>query len=98
MADAYIVIFGFVGVVAACVFSAKAGQFYERRRWEQRILKRAGVQADDAVDALPAAAHSRLDRLERAVDTIAGEVERVVEGQQFVTRLLSEPKAGRESR
>jgi len=32
----------------------------------------------------------RLERIEQAVDAIAIEVERVSEGQRFVTRLLSE--------
>ena len=40
----------------------------------------------------PAAPDSteRLERIEQAVDAIAIEVERVSEGQRFVTRLLSE--------
>ena len=38
----------------------------------------------------------RLDRIEHAVDSIALEVERISEGQRFVTRLLAErpPHAG----
>jgi archaellum component FlaC len=44
--------------------------------------------------ALPSAAFSetaqRLERLESAVDTIAVEIERISEGQRFVTKLLSE--------
>ena len=36
----------------------------------------------------------RLRRLENSVDAIAVEIERVSEGQRFVTRLLSEPKVG----
>lgn len=32
----------------------------------------------------------RLDRLEKAIDTIAFEIERVSEGQRFVTRLMTE--------
>lgn len=36
----------------------------------------------------------RLDRLEQAVETIAVEMERVSEGQRFVTRILTEGKAG----
>jgi hypothetical protein len=33
---------------------------------------------------------ARLDRIERAVESIAVEIERVSEGQRFTTRLLSE--------
>jgi hypothetical protein len=35
-------------------------------------------------------AQQRLERLEQAVDAIALELERVGEGQRFVTRLLAE--------
>jgi len=34
----------------------------------------------------------RLDRIERAVDSIALEVERISEGQRFVTKLMSESR------
>jgi hypothetical protein len=43
--------------------------------------------------ALPAEASQRLERLEQAVDTVAVEMERVSEGQRFMTRLLMEPNA-----
>ena len=33
----------------------------------------------------------RMERLESAVDAIAVEIERISEGQRFVTRLLTEP-------
>lgn len=36
------------------------------------------------------ATHQRLDQLQQAVDAIAIEVERISEGQRFVTKLLSE--------
>jgi hypothetical protein len=36
---------------------------------------------------------ARLERLERAVDTIAIEMERLGEGQRFTTRLLAERAA-----
>ena len=42
---------------------------------------------------LPAEASQRLERLEQAVDTVALEMERVSEGQRFMTRLLTEPNA-----
>jgi hypothetical protein len=40
---------------------------------------------------------STQDRLERAVDAIALEVERISEGQRFVTRLLAESSSQRQS-
>ncbi len=36
----------------------------------------------------------RLERMEQAIDTIAIEMERVSEGQRFITRILSEGKPG----
>jgi hypothetical protein len=58
--------------------------FFQRRRW-----KRGGT-------ALPAQfggeAGQRLERLENGMEAIAIEIERVSEGQRFVTRLLSEPQ------
>ncbi len=50
------------------------------------------------VSRLPAsaeAADARMERVERAVEAIALEVERVAEGQRFLTRLLSEPRKSR---
>ena len=43
-----------------------------------------------AVAAFPSAVVDRIARIENAVDTIALEVERISEGQRFVTRLMSE--------
>jgi hypothetical protein len=56
------------------------------------VWKRASVPPR-RVPADPAAAE-RLERIEQAVDAIALEVERVSEGQRFVTRILAE---GRDS-
>ncbi len=53
--------------------------------YARRIWKRA-----PAPRALPVAAEGRLERIEQAVESIAVEVERVSEGQRFVTKLLSD--------
>ncbi|MDO8501807.1 MAG: hypothetical protein Q7S20_08180 [Gemmatimonadaceae bacterium] len=52
------------------------------------IWKRAGKARPLA--QLPEETGQRLERLEQGVDAIAIEIERVAEGQRFVTRLLSE--------
>ena len=52
--------------------------------WKRGSLPRRPVAATDP------ASTARLERIEQAVDTIALEVERVSEGQRFVTRLLAE--------
>jgi hypothetical protein len=56
-----------------------------RRIWRSRP-KDAVPRADDVI--VP-----RLDRLEQAVDAIAIEIERISEGQRFVTRVLAERPA-----
>jgi hypothetical protein len=56
----------------------------------RNIWRRGGRQAP-----APASPESsqRMDRLEQAVDAIAIEIERISEGQRFVTRLLTEGSA-----
>jgi hypothetical protein len=56
-----------------------------RRVW-RGAPKVAAPRADDVVAP-------RLDRLEQAVDAIAIEIERISEGQRFVTRVLAERPA-----
>ena len=51
-----------------------------RRRWSGRCERPATTSADSG----------RLERLEHGMEAIAIEIERVSEGQRFVTRLLSE--------
>jgi hypothetical protein len=57
------------------------------RRWRQR-----GDRGAARPGAAGVAADPRLDRLAHAVDAIAVEVERIGEGQRFVTQLLAEPR------
>jgi hypothetical protein len=58
--------------------------FVQRRRW-MRALRRAPP-------ALPSADSERLQRLENGMEAMAIEIERISEGQRFVTKLLSEPR------
>jgi hypothetical protein len=51
-------------------------------------IRRAG-RAEPVARSDPETSH-RLDRIEHAIDAMAVEVERIAEGQRFVTRLLSE--------
>lgn len=55
---------------------------YTRRIWKRPVAARA----------ISPATEGRLERIEQAVEAIAIEVERVSEGQRFVTRLMSEAK------
>jgi hypothetical protein len=53
--------------------------------WAKRILRRT-----PRTTPVPSDVTNRLERIEQAVDTIAIEVERISEGQRFVTRLMAE--------
>lgn len=55
---------------------------YARRRWKRKLGMPARQTATES--------SQRFDRLEQGIEAIAIEVERVSEGQRFVTRLLSE--------
>jgi hypothetical protein len=59
--------------------------FFLRRRWKRR---RPAARGEIGADASP-----RLERLEQGMDAIAVEIERISEGQRFVTRLLSESQS-----
>jgi len=57
---------------------------YARRLWRRGAV---------AVSAIPHELMDQLSRLDQAVDSIAVEVERIGEGQRFVTRVLAERPA-----
>jgi hypothetical protein len=50
------------------------------------------IDADAKNPRIPSEVTGRLERMERAIDAVAIEVERISEGQRFTTRLLSEGK------
>jgi len=56
----------------------------------RRLWRRGSKSDTPAVDPMIA---PRLERLEQAVDTIAIEIERVSEGQRFITKILAERPA-----
>ncbi len=53
--------------------------------WARRILRTAPKPAP-----VPSDVTMRLERIEQAIDTIAIEIERVSEGQRFVTRIMAD--------
>jgi hypothetical protein len=59
--------------------------FFVRRRWRRRTK---GIPSQSGADSA-----QRLERLEQGMDAIALEIERISEGQRFVTKLLSESQA-----
>ena len=48
------------------------------------------MERDAAQPRIPGEVSQRLERMEQAIDAIAVEVERISEGQRFVTKLLAE--------
>jgi hypothetical protein len=69
------VVFGVLGLVL----------FPLARAWARRIEGRGPAPA-----AVPADVTERLERIERAVESVAVEVERISEGQRFVTKVLAD--------
>ena len=59
---------------------------YARRLWRRGAM---------SVAELPRVLAERLTRLDQAVDTIAIEVERISEGQRFLTKVMTDNNAGR---
>ena len=78
--------------VAAGVFSTLGGVavLLLLARW---IWKRSARRNGPSPRTLPAEDSERLKRLENGVEAMAIEIERISEGQRFVTKLLSENKA-----
>jgi septal ring factor EnvC (AmiA/AmiB activator) len=56
------------------------------------ITRRVFARRPAASPAISAADTERIARIEQAVESIAVEVERISEGQRFVTKLMSEPR------
>lgn len=73
-----------IGVPLFLVMSAF--YFFSRRRWKRQARKAPSALPS----ALPSADSERLQRLEHGLEAVAIEVERISEGQRFVTKLLSE--------
>ncbi len=59
-----------------------------------RLIWKRATNAPRATAAPDAAAHQRLEQLQQAVDAIAIEVERISEGQRFVTKIMSDRSLG----
>jgi len=76
-----------VGVPLFLVMSAF--YFFSRRRWKKQTRR--------GQPALPSVDSDRLQRLEHGMEAMAIEIERISEGQRFVTRLLSEAHASETS-
>ena len=54
------------------------------------LARRIWRRSSDAPSSMPAELSERLNRVDQSLDSIAVEVERIGEGQRFVTRVMSE--------
>lgn len=81
--DVAVPIAGILGVFLFLPLSIGLSRFL----WRRANNPPRSASADPAV-------HQRLEQLQQAVDTIAIEVERISEGQRFVTKLLSDRAIG----
>lgn len=81
-----------VSLLVGILLGRAAGWHEERSRWESRIAHSVldGHVIGDLGNSRRSGLDARDDRLEQAIEAIAIEVERVSEGQRFVTRLLAE--------
>jgi hypothetical protein len=86
------VLVGGVSLIVGAMLGMTVGRDQERSRWESKIgrsvVDNLGAGASRTVNAINP--DSRDDRIEQAIEAIAIEVERVAEGQRFVTKLLAE--------
>lgn len=71
-----------MGFVLAMTFAVPLSIAYARRIWRRA----SGASTQPA--AMPPEMDDRLSRLEQAMDAVAVEVERIGEGQRYVTRVL----------
>ena len=71
-----------IGIVFTLFVLAPIALSFARLIWRRATARQVTAPAWDS--------SQRMDRLEHAVDSIAVEVERISEGQRFVTRLLTE--------
>ena len=78
---------GFFATAIICAIGIPLARAYSRR-----------MDADARNPRLPTEVTDRLERMERALDSIAIEVERITEGQRFTTKLLSEGRGAAEGR
>jgi len=78
-------------VIVAIVFSTAAAVLVPLVRAAAKRLERSGDQSL----GVPLEVTQRLERIETAVESIALEVERISEGQRFVTQLMSKPDTPR---
>ena len=73
-------------IIVAIVFGSLTTVLFPLvRAWSRRIENRGAAPTE-----IPADISARLERIERAMESVAIEVERISEGQRFVTKVLAD--------
>jgi len=88
-----VVLLGVFLPIIALIVGVMWGRSYERSMWQGHILRRSGMIDEPSVDTQLDALRSRAgesEQLARSIEAIAVEVERLGEGQRFLTRLMAE--------
>ena len=80
-------------IVVPAVFGIPAAVLYARM-WFRHKERMATLAAQSGTLGGNSALEARLERIEQAVEAMAVELERVGEGQRFMTKVLSERPAG----
>ncbi|MDB4914359.1 MAG: hypothetical protein JWM95_2003 [Gemmatimonadetes bacterium] len=81
----FIMIFAVLGPIAGVL----VGRIWERDRWRQRLLEKAGF-LEDQPRGLGRPTPAESDSVHHALEAMAVEIERIGEGQRFLTRVLAE--------
>ena len=74
-----------ISIVFTIFVLAPMALAFARLMWKRAVSQRAPAPSLDSIH--------RLERMEQAIDSVAVEVERISEGQRFVTRILTEGPA-----
>ena len=83
-------------IIASAIIGAIIGRAHERNKWHERLLTRSEHKLDEpkrlvrAMDDLRRSGPMDDATIAQALDAIAVEVERIGEGQRFLTRVLAE--------
>jgi len=79
------------GSATLVLIGAIVGRAYERNVWQRRLLMRSGMLVgDQALNTLRLPNANDPQRVSEALDAMAIEIERIGEGQRFLTTLLAD--------
>jgi hypothetical protein len=82
----------FYGITCGCIGAGLKARALKREMREQALLQQSAAPRvaapEPARERVPPEVTARLTRVEEAIESMAGEMERISEGQRFTTKLL----------